>query len=311
MEDVNQLKDENIRQSYHATLLNSIKGMGPTCSFEEHSNKIGQTIKNATKDDIKDRLTQYCSSLYKGPGGGDEVVEELEGIAPLIVERTNDIVYSEVQTATRALKRNKSPGSHGIPAEMLQARGESIAREIYQLYNKAWREDTILEEWGKSILVPLPKKEILATVLIIKRSHLSVIQEKLLAKKAKRQGKKIYNCFTDFQKAFDTNKHKIIWPTLKSYGADTKIITPPQNICEKSQSAVRIGNNYGGWFQTDVGTRQGDPLSLLLFIVYLERVMDQVKQNTCGNNVSGILISKLRFADGIAFINEDLSSLQH
>ena len=60
----------------------------------------------------------------------------------------------------------------------------------------------------------------------------------------------------------------------------------------------------------DVGTRQGDSLSPLLFIVYLERVMDQVRQNTCGINVSGILINNLRFADDIDLIDEDLSSLQ-
>ncbi|CAF1120971.1 unnamed protein product [Didymodactylos carnosus] len=34
------------------------------------------------KDDIKQRWTQYCSSLYKDPGGGDGMVKELEDIAP-------------------------------------------------------------------------------------------------------------------------------------------------------------------------------------------------------------------------------------
>ena len=37
-----------------------------------------------------------------------------------------------------------------------------------------------------------------------------ILTLRLLAEKAKRQGKKIYNCFIDFQKAFDSIKHKII-----------------------------------------------------------------------------------------------------
>jgi len=456
--DVNQLKDEKIRQLYSTTLLNNMKDIGPTCNLEEHASKIRQAIEYSvettipkkrktkkpwiseatlkladekrklkqmknisieysqqykdscrrvkksarqdkeqwiqdkceqaekglnigntreaysllkmlksefvprlnvirdqqgtvlqSKDDIKQRWTQYCSSLYKDPGGGDEVVKELEDIAPPTDEDTQDILYSEVQTAIRALKRNKSPGSDKISAEMLQAGGEPLARQIYQLCNKAWHEGTIPEEWGKSILVPIPKKgdlsncsnyrtislinhtgKVLLTVLLNRlKSYLDpylseeqagfrkdrstvhqILVLRLLAEKAKRQGKKIYNCFIDFQKAFDTIKHKIIWAMLKSYGVETKIITLLQNIYKKSQSAVRIGNDYGEWFQTDVGTRQGDPLSPLLFIAYLERVMDQVRQSTCGINVGGILINNLRFADDIDLIDEDLSSLQ-
>ncbi|CAF0973134.1 unnamed protein product [Adineta ricciae] len=162
----------------HHSKITVIYVYAPSSASSEEDIEASYSDIEITKDDIKDRWTQYCSSLYKGPGGGDEVVEELEGIAPLIVEHTNDIQYSEVQTGLRALRRNKSSGSHGISAEMLQAEREPLAREIYQLCNKAWREDTIPEEWGKSILIPSPKKEILATVLIIQRSHLSVIQEK-------------------------------------------------------------------------------------------------------------------------------------
>ncbi|CAF5083158.1 unnamed protein product, partial [Rotaria magnacalcarata] len=111
-----------------------------------------------TKDDIKRRWTQYCSSLYKDPGGGNGMIKELVYIAPPEDEVPQDILYSEVQTAINSLKTNKSPGSDGITAEMLQAGGEPLSRQIHKLCNKAWHEGTIPEEWGKSILVPIPKK---------------------------------------------------------------------------------------------------------------------------------------------------------
>ena len=189
------------------------------------------------------------------------MVKELEEIAPLQNEDPQDILYSEVQAAIQALKRNKSPGSDGITAEMLQAGGEQLARQIHKLCNKAWHEGTIPEEWGKSILVPIPKKgdlsncsnyrtislinhtgKVLLIVLLNRlKNHLDpylsdeqagfrkdrstvhqILPLRLLAEKAKRQGKKIYNCFIDFQKAFDTIKHKIIWAMLKSYGVNTR-----------------------------------------------------------------------------------------
>jgi hypothetical protein len=88
------------------------------------------------------------------------------------------------------------------------------------------------------------------------------------------------------------------------------MVTLLRQIYEKAQSAVRIGKEYGEWFHTDVGTRQGDPLSPLFFIAYLDRVMDRVRQNTCGIQIGGIWINNLRFADDIDLIDEDFSSLQ-
>ncbi|CAF5195965.1 unnamed protein product, partial [Rotaria magnacalcarata] len=111
-----------------------------------------------TNDDIKRRWTQYCSSLYKDPGGGDGMAKELEDISPPENEDPHDILYSEVQAAINSLKRNKSPGSDGVTAEMLQAGSEPLSRQIHKLCNKAWHEGTIPEECGKSILVPIPKK---------------------------------------------------------------------------------------------------------------------------------------------------------
>ena len=65
-----------------------------------------------------------------------------------------------------------------------------------------------------------------------------ILTLRLIAEKAKRQGKKIYNCFIDFQKAFDTVKHKVIWAVLRSYGIEEKMVTLLEKIYEKAQSAV-------------------------------------------------------------------------
>ncbi|CAF4843884.1 unnamed protein product [Rotaria socialis] len=89
------------------------------------------------------------------------------------------ILYSEVEEAIHTLKKNKSPGSDGIAAEMLQAGGEGLARQIHELCNRAWYEGTIPEEWGKSILVPIPKKGDLSECANYRtRSPSSTTQEK-------------------------------------------------------------------------------------------------------------------------------------
>ena len=71
-----------------------------------------------------------------------------------------------------------------------------------------------------------------------------------------------------------------------------------------------MGRHQGEWFRTNAKTRQGDSLSLLVFIAYLERVMDHVKENNCRISLGGILVNKLRFADNIDLIDEDYKSPQ-
>ena len=86
------------------------------------------------------------------------MVKELEDITPSNDEDPQEILYAEVDRAVRSLEANKSPGSDGITAELLQAGDEQLARQIHKICNKAWYEGMIAEEWSKSILVPIPKK---------------------------------------------------------------------------------------------------------------------------------------------------------
>ena len=106
------------------------------------------------------------------------MAKALKKITPTSTEEPQNILYFKVEEALRTLKRNKSPGPDGITAEMIQAGGEQLVRQIHQLCNKAWSKSTVPEEWSKSILVPIPKKGILVSVRTIELSPSSIILEK-------------------------------------------------------------------------------------------------------------------------------------
>ena len=208
------------------------------------------------------------------------MVKELDEITPPKNDDFHDILYSEVEEAINTLKINKSLGSDRITAELLQTGGKRPARQMHKLCNKAWKEGTIPVEWGKSILVPIPKKgdlsdysncrtislinhteKTLLTVLLNRlKSHLDpyiseeqagfrkdrstvhkILTLRLLAEKVKRQGKKIYNCFIDFQKAFDTIKHKSIRCRNKDGDPATKDLRKSTVIWGGMKQARRLG----------------------------------------------------------------------
>ena len=63
---------------------------------------------------------------------------------------------------------------------------------------------------------------------------------KLIADKARRKSKKIFNCFVDFQKAFDSINQTMTWAVLESYGTDHQLVRLLKNINENAQAAVRV-----------------------------------------------------------------------
>jgi hypothetical protein len=65
------------------------------------------------------------------------------------------------------LKKHKSPGSVYIPAELIQATGETLLPAIHKLINSIWNMEELLDQWKEPIIVPVHKKVIKLTVIII------------------------------------------------------------------------------------------------------------------------------------------------
>ena len=54
------------------------------------------------------------------------MTRDFEKVTPTNTEESQNILYSEVEEPICTLKRNNSPGSDGITAEMIQAAGEQL-----------------------------------------------------------------------------------------------------------------------------------------------------------------------------------------
>jgi len=79
----------------------------------------------------------------------------------------------------------------------------------------------------------------------------------------------------------------------------------------ETQLAVLVNGHLSEWFQMTVGNSQGDPLSLRSFALFLERIMDIIKnRENSGVSVRDNRVNNLRFADDIDIIELSNEKLQ-
>jgi hypothetical protein len=83
-------------------------------------------------------------------------------VGQLEVHRAEQLVLGpsrfEFEIAFTKLKKYKSPNSDQLPEEFFKARGEISLSAIHQLINCVWNKENLLDQWKKSIIVPVHKK---------------------------------------------------------------------------------------------------------------------------------------------------------
>jgi hypothetical protein len=56
------------------------------------------------------------------------------------------------------LKKYKSPCSEQIPAELIQARNETLQSKIHKLINSVWNKEELPDQWKETIILTIHKK---------------------------------------------------------------------------------------------------------------------------------------------------------
>ena len=70
-----------------------------------------------------------------------------------------DPIAFDFEMAIEEIKRNKSPGTDRIPAELIAANSRKIRSEIHKVVNSIWNMKELPEEWKESAIVPVYKKD--------------------------------------------------------------------------------------------------------------------------------------------------------
>ena len=88
---------------------------------------------------------------------------------------------------------------------------------------------------------------------------------------------KIFACFVDFRKAFDSVWHKGLFLKLECLNISGNILEIIKDIYSKTTCSVKINDKMTQFFNYSKGVRQGCPLSPTLFNLYINDLINEVE----------------------------------
>ena len=91
------------------------------------------------------------------------------------------------------------------------------------------------------------------------------------------QKKKLFVTFIDYEKTFDKVNHGLLWQKLGQAKITGKILHVIQSLYQKTKARVRVNGELTDVFDCNIGVRQGDNLSLLLFIIFLNNFNNLIR----------------------------------
>ena len=82
------------------------------------------------------------------------------------------------------------------------------------------------------------------------------------------ENKKLYFCFVDFRKAYDSIWRKALFKKLLGYGVSTNFVSLLKNMYEKTKLSVRLPRDITEFFPSNVGLKQGCNMGPILFNLF-------------------------------------------
>ena len=84
--------------------------------------------------------------------------------------------------------------------------------------------------------------------------------------------KKVYCCFVDYQKAFDSVDHVQLWRRLVKLGITGKLLNVIKSMYQQIKSCVRFNDETTDFYTCFKGLVQGEALSPLIFSLFVNDI---------------------------------------
>lgn len=230
------------------------------------------------------------------------------------------ITIDELLSAVKATNKGRTPGIDGIPVEIYLAIWDIIGPIWLETLNYAVAHGSFHRDLNTALITVIPKpgkdplecanyrpislinadlkifSKVLAIRLeivvgkIINPDQTGFIKGRLAADNIRRllhilgaTHKIPINCgllFLDAEKAFDRLEWPYLWRVLKEFNFGDRFINMIQTLYANPTARVCVGGGLSDLFVIERGTRQGDPLSPLIFNLSIEPLAHLIRTSS-------------------------------
>ena len=131
-----------------------------------------------------------------------------------------------------------------------------------------------------------------------------------LIDQAKFLGHPLYVAFIDLQKAYDSVCRPLLFRKMVMAGLGPKFCNIVEDMYVNASYRVKVGSKLGASFSTNVGLRQGDPLSPLLFNLFLADIIFAFTSGCYPPMIQDLPVPSVQFADDICNFATTLEGLR-
>lgn len=240
---------------------------------------------------------------------------------------TREITDEEIKKAISHSKVSKAPGPDGFPAEWYKEMKDLLAPKMRTTFNHVLKTGITPPSWKEAIISVIPKEgkdktdcgnyrpisvlnqdykiytHIMAKRLekilpqIISLDQTGFIQQRQTQDSIRRtlhvveQINKIklqaVMLSLDAEKAFDRVNWEFLFKLLDKFGFHQMFINSIRSLYHEPKARIKINGAISNQFGLERGTRQGCPLSPLLFALFIEPLSQGITQN---KKITGIKI---------------------
>ena len=323
--------------------------MNPKQFLKEIKKVTGRKRKLSDKLSSDDFL-EHFSNVFKIPTeniNAESFDENFGDTSDEMLDRP--ISEEELRKVILCLKSNKSPGIDGLIAEIFKCPFDCMSLLLLRLFNIIFLKGIYPASWSEGIIALINTKGSLdetnnyrgiTLINTLSKMYSHILNNRLLnwasennkisdcqknkstvdcififhsiISKILDNKEKLYCCFIDYQKAFDSVNRSFLWQKLLRNGCSKIMLKALYAMYQSVKSSLRFIGKCSNFFNTDTGVKQGDPLSPVLFIFYINDIID----NTTDDNdelltINEINIFMLMYAYDAVFFTKSAQTLQN